>query len=335
MKPLRKLLKGLLVPDDASPEDVTTGQNLTRQGLLNAIKSHFDRRLKEETTDEGLLFATSFYIYMNEEDYKAREQSLAYTVKDAVNKFNREIVERRRKYTDYRPHARYWQFQFVPYTPGSIISGMQETVEEIPPGGVVILSSIHPTVNQGPRGASGGERIVATVHTKDSMTMSNLAINTSALAGIDIRAKDRFQVPFNDFRPLSGDPLNEEESHDTTQQSRAIIKIEPSYFLIEGVRHSSIYMMSDYLQISGRGGMSDTSGGIVVARVDSDTVMDRQVLFHYRPELKKLFMIAQGSVMLNECRVSPGVELEVYNQSRILINGEIQLTVALQMGSRS
>lgn len=329
MKPLKKLLRGLLLPDDEVVEDASTG--LTRQGLLDAIKSHFDRRLREETTDEGLLFATSFYIYLNEEDYKAREQSLAYTVKDAVNKFNRTIAERRKQYADYKPHAQYWQFQFVPVAAGTIVSGMQETIEEIPPGGVVILSSIHPTVNHGPRGGSGGERIVATVHTKDSMTMSNLAINPSALSGIDIRAKDRFQVPFNDFRLLNADPLSEEDSRDTTQHSRAVLKIEPSYFLIEGVRHSTIHMMSDYLQISGRGGLSDTSGGIVVARVDSDTVMDRQVLLHYRPELKKLFMIAQGHVMLNECRVTPGVEQEVYNQSRILINGEIQITVQLDV----
>lgn len=331
MKLKETIIKLLLGSDGDGSRDEKgkARQTLTRQGLLNAMKSHFDESMREETTDEGLLFATSFYIYLNEDDYKAREQSFAYTVREAVNKFNREIAECRKRYVDYRPHAQYWQFQFVPYSAGSIVSGMQQTVNDIPPGQVVILSSIHPLVSQGARGASSGERIVATVHTKDSMTMSDMAINARALLGIDIRAKDRFQVPFNDFRPLGHDPLNEEDNRRDPGQPRATIKIEPSYFLIDGVRHSTIHMMGDYLQISGRGGLSDTSGGIAVARVDSDTVMDRQVLLHYRPELKKLFVIAQGHVTLNECRATPGEELEVYNHSRILINGEIQLTIVI------
>jgi len=34
-------------------------------------------------------------------------------------------------------------------------------------------------------------------------------------------------------------------------------------------------------------------------------------------------------VTLNECRATPGEELEVYHHSRILINGEIQLTIVI------
>ena len=327
MKRLTKKIFDVLLGNDKPNSQSATGI-LTRQELLNAIKSHFDDRLKEETTDEGLLFATSFYIYLNEDDYRAREQTFAYTVKEAVNKFNREVTERQRKYSGYRPHAQYWQFQFVPFAAGSMVEGMEESVGDIPRGEVMILSTIHPQLpDGGARGAGSGERVVATVHTKDSMTMSNLAINPSAMAGINILAKDRFQIPFDGFRQLEHDPLNDEKASGSSGQSRATIKIMPTYFLIDGVRHSTIHMMSDMLQISGRGGMSDTRGGIAVARVDSDTVMDRQVLLTYRPELRKLYLVAQGDVMLNECPVNPGEENEVFPQSRILINGEIQLTV--------
>ena len=326
MKKLTKKIVDALLGNDKNDTQSTTGI-LTRQGLLNAIKCHFDQRLREETTDEGLLFATSFYIYLNEDDYRAREQSLAYTVKEAVNKFNREITERQKKYIDYRPHAQYWQFQFVPFADGSMMEGMEQSVGNISRGEVMILSTIHPQLPNGARGAGSNERIVATVHTKDSMTMSNLAINPSAMSGINILAKDRFQVPFDGFKQLEHDPLNDEKASEGSGRSRATIKIMPIYFLIDGVRHSSIHMMSDMLQISGRGGMSDTRGGIAVARVDSDTVMDRQVLLRYRPELRKLYLVAQGDVMLNERPVAPGEENEVFPQSRILINGEIQLTV--------
>lgn len=300
---------------------------LTRQELLDSLFAHFKKRLAEETTDEGMLFATSFYVYLNEDDYQAREQSFPYTVREAVNKFNKVIRSMLRDYPSYKPHAQFWQFQFIPFAQGNLVEGMKQSVAELAPKEVFILSSIHPVLRVGETPVAGDdERVVATVHSKDSMAQASLAINRSALSGVDIQAKDRFNVDFNAFKQIDGEVLNEVQANNPKNVARARLKIAESYFLVDGERHSSIYMTTDYLQISGRGGR-DTSGGMMVARIDSDEVMNRQLILHYDTNAKRILMTTLGDVKLNDVTVAPGSEVEVAEHSDILINGAIQLTI--------
>lgn len=311
---------------DGSHIDVTSSDNLTRQELLDALCYHFNKRLNEETTTKGMLFATSFVIYMNAEDYHAREQSFAHTVREAVNVFNDEIRKKKTRYSDYKPHAKYWQFQFVPLQEGNLVDGMDQTT--LAPKEVFILSSIYPiSDDKGAAGASDNERMVATVHdSKNSRTMSGWAVNTSALSGLTVEAKDRFRVDFNNFAEVK----DEIKSDAPENISRATIKITSSVFLINDRRERAIYMLNDYLQISGPGGKS-TSGGMTVVRIDNERVMNEQITFYYNNTKRQLFMKASGDVKLNEVPFNDN-ELtdgwaQVPNKSRILINSEIQLEI--------
>lgn len=312
---------------DESLNVVTSSGNLTRQELLDALCYHFNKRLNEETTTKGMLFATSFVIYMNAEDYHAREQSFAHTVRESVNVFNDKIRKMMKtRYSDYKPHAEYWLFQFVPLQEGNLVEGMDQTT--LAPKEVFILSSIYPiSAGGGVTGASSSERMVATVHdSKNSRTMSGWAVNTSALSGLTIEAKDRFRVDFNKFAEVK----DEIKSDAPENISRATIKITSSEFLIDDRRERAIYMLNDYLQISGRGGKS-TSGGMTVVRIDNERVMNEQITFRYDNTKRQLFMKASGDVKLNEVSFNDN-ELtdgwaQVPNKSRILINSEIQLEI--------
>ena len=200
-------LKDLVLCNDqtnGSHIDVTSSDNLTRQELLDALCYHFNKRLNEKTTTKGMLFATSFVIYMSAEDYHAREQSFAHTVQEAVNVFNNEIRKKiKTRYSDYKPHAKYWQFQFVPLQEGNLVDGMDQAT--LAPKEVFILSSIYPiSDDNGVAGASDNERMVATKHdSKNSRTMSGWAVNTSALSGLTVEAIDRFRVEIPTILPHS------------------------------------------------------------------------------------------------------------------------------------
>ena len=321
-------VKGWLLGEGENSErrDSRTSIGITRQELLNAIHEHFQQRIFEASTDESLLFATSFVIYLNEQDYQEQEQMFGRTVQDAVNKFNRTIKEEMKRYSDYVPHAQFWQFQFAPFITGSLIDGMDDALPTLDRKQTAIISQIYPTLSDGElSGPADGERIVATVHTKDSMTNIGLAINREAMRGVDMLAKDRFRVSFNDFRKL--DHVARSESAEDT--ARATIKVSQSYFTDGTTRRSSIYMTNDHLIISGRGGQG-ASGGMQVARLDSDEVLYRHVTLRWDSATKSMWLTAKGEVILNEVPVEPGsIEQAVPNNSTILINGEIQLTVII------
>lgn len=302
-------------------------QALSRKDLLNGLEWSFKRKMATLTTKKGLLFDTSFYIYMNEEDYNDQEQSFGFTVKEAVNLFHEIIVKKRSQYPDYKPHASYWEFQFVPFKKGDILEAAGNDMMEIPRGKVSIISFLLPTKGKDATAATGPQKATVTVCGKDSLTPSNMALNSDALKDITILARDRFQVDFNNFRQLEDDALNDEQRQATGQDARATITIVGAKFLLPSGPADAIYMNSDNLTISGRGGIADTTGGIPVVRIDSDKVMDNQLRLRYNPDSHKLYMMSQSEVRLHEKPVAAGVEKEVYNHSRILIVGDIQLEI--------
>lgn len=126
---------------------------------------------------------------------------------------------------------------------------------------------------------------------------------------------------------MERDALSDEQRDKTGQNARATIKVSGARFLLPAGPAEAIYMNSDNLRISGRGGTADTAGGITVVRIDSDKVMDNQLRLRYNPGTHELFMTSQGEVKLNEVDVTPNEEKVVYGNSRILINGDIQLEI--------
>lgn len=300
---------------------------LTRQNLLDGIVKHFKDKMALTTTKQGLLFNTSFSIYMNEDDYRDQEPSFGFTVKELVNVFHRIIVEKRKDYPNYHPHANYWEFHFIPFSQESIIEGLRQEVLKIDRKKILVISFLYPTKGEGATAAAENQRATVTVHGKDSYKMSNMAFNAEALRGITIQSRDRFQVDFNNFSQMERDALSDEQRDKTGQNARATIKVSGARFLLPAGPAEAIYMNSDNLRISGRGGTADTAGGITVVRIDSDKVMDNQLRLRYNPGTHELFMTSQGEVKLNEVDVTPNEEKVVYENSRILINGDIQLEI--------
>jgi len=322
----RKLLDDKPVENDPLSDEGTEGI-LTRQKLLDCIEKHFRKTMAMNTTKKGLLFHTGFMIYMNEDDYKDQEQSFGFTVKEAVNTFHEIIVQKKSEYSDYRPHARYWEFQFIPFREGNIIDGLREEVSQIPRGEAYVLSVLFPTKEQGAT-AAANQRAVVTVHKKDSFTMSNLAFNSEALRGVTSISRDRYQVDFNNFRHLKDDVLSDEQRQTSGVDSRATVRVSGAKFLLPDGLAEAIYMNSDNMFISGRGGIADTAGGIPVVRIDSDKVMDNQLKLRYDSGSHKLYFVSQSEVKLGERTVPAGTEKELYEGSPILINGNITLTIS-------
>ena len=314
-------IKDLLLGKESKGSSIV----LTRQELVNKIYKHFVTQMEDETTDVGLLFHTSFFIYLNENDYIIREQSFAYTVKDVMKKIDEKVHSMRKQYPDYRPHSKYWQFQFVPFKDGGIVNNpMGDTLKKIDPKDVVIFSFIHPDSLYLSENES--ERVVATVHVKDSVAINKWAINREALRGIDATGKDRFRVPFKDDVSPREMPISVAESLKPEANAKAILTVEQCSFVKNGQISKRYYMVSDYLQISGRNDV-ENRGGMDVAKLDSDEVLNPHLTIKTDSLNSTFFLSAIGDVMLNEVRVPQDASkwTTLPNNSTLLLNGEIQL----------
>ncbi len=303
---------------------------LSRQELINKIYKHFVAQMEDETTDVGLLFHTSFYIYLNENDYTMREQSFAYTVQDVMKKIDKKVHSMRKKYPAYCPHSKYWQFQFVPFKDGGIVNNpIGKTIKQIEPKDVVILSFIHPESPY--QSGNENERVVATVHVKDSVAINRWAINREVLRGIDVTGKDRFRVPFKDDISPREMPVSVAESARPEVKAKAIITVEQCSFIKGGQISKKYYMVSDYLQISGRNDV-ENRGGMDVAKLDSDEVLNPHLTIKLDSSNNTFFLSAIGDVMLNEVRVPQDASkwTTLPNNSAILLNGEIQLSFKIR-----
>ena len=338
LKEISKKISAFFVPDTDEMAETVNGIKVkrlkNRQELVNAIFNHFVQRFEEQTTDESMLFPTNFLIYINQADYNRFSEAQRHVVFDAVAKFHRYIRQKRESYPRYKPHSPHWRFQFVPIVKGNLIDGIDESQMTEP---ISVITSIYPPKEKGASGggvqAAVGEHMVSTVHnSKNSRTMDNWAINTDDLLGVNIVDKDCFTVMFNDFADLvDGDVKSDAEATAAKQYTRAKIHIYNGKFLVNSRPCEAINMISDRLQVSGPGGR-DTSGGIMVVRIDNPNVMNDQLMFRYDAVHKRLFMSAIGSVKINEVPFDSETkndagEVLIPLGSKILLNEEIQLKI--------
>jgi hypothetical protein len=301
-----------------------TNSYLTRQELQDKIVSHFEARMAEESTTDDVLFPTNFTIFLSKTDYEKRKETFAITVKQLVNKvLKRSIDKALRNDPDYQPHSEYWQFQFLVFPEDGFIENQGVKKYGLSPKEVLIQSTIFPPKESGRSSIVREEvdHVVTTIHTKDSLTISNLAINLDAIKGVDILAADKFRVPYG--RHLTDVPKNEDEAASPITNAKCILKI------ISGGKFSSgnsiYYMTTDNLFISGPG-TDSMSGGIPIAHIDDKNVSERLVTIKKEATQYKLY--ARGDVVVEETIVKPDgitpVLLESGNQ--ILINGDIAIT---------
>lgn len=310
-----------ILPDNSGTN--STGYSLTRQELQDKIVSHFKARLAEESTTDDVLFPTNFIIFLSKNDYDMRKETFAITVKQLVNKTLKRLIDNAIvNVPDFQPHSEYWQFQFLVFPEDGFIENYGEKKYGLEPKEVLIQSTIFPPKesNNSPLANDDAEHVVTTIHTKDSLSVSNLAINFNALKGVDILSADKFRVPYG--KQLTNIPKSETGSGLNRNNAKCVLKILSGEKFVSG--SSSYYMTTDNLYISGPG--SDTmSGGIPIAHVDEPNVAERQVTI--KKEGARYMLYAHGDVVVEESIVSPdGVSSTILeNGYQILINGEIAI----------
>ena len=309
-----------LLPD--RPGKGSAGNCLTRQELQDRIVSHFESRLAEESTTDDVLFPTNFMIFLSKADYEMRKETFAITVKQLVNKTLKRIIDRATiGVPDFQPHSEYWQFQFLVFPEDGFVENRGEKKYGLEPKEVLIQSTIFPPKDSDKRTtADDVEHVVTTIHTKDSLSMNELAINFEALKGVEILAADKFRVPYG--KHLTEVPKSEKEAASPINNAKCTLKIISGGHFTSG--EHTYYMTSDNLIISGPTGDS-LIGGVPVAHIDDKSVSARQVTIKKEGSQYKLY--ARGDVVVEETIVKPdGVSPVVLeNGNQILINGEIAI----------
>ena len=292
-----------------------------RQKVVDRIYGEFLRTQKDNTTDESLLFNTCFHIYVKDEDFRKQEQTFSFTARDVMKKINRKIMELKKYYPDFVPHSNYWQFQFAPLdADGKLDSSLfnQDQEQDLGQDGMPIISTLYPLTDV--QHHNDNQRVVATVHSKDSVTIKDWDVNLDVLREMEVRGRCLFRFKFT----LDGstEQMDANEKTNSNLQTVATLKAEGGTFL----GNKKMYAMtSDKLFIYGRVGEPDTSGK-EIARLDSDEVLSPHVIIR-RTRQGGFEVQAKGDTVLNE--VSLPHLLDVWkplpNNSALLLNGVIQL----------
>lgn len=311
-------------------------QTMSRQAILDALLNHFDREMKNESTEISMLFHTSFVVYLREEEYRRMSPSFLMTARDAVTLFLRRIKERLSKYPDYRPHSRYWVLQLVNIPEGTIIDGIED--DDMDSDMILIKSTLFPEdeYDSSQAGGVGEGRVVTTLHTKNSMKALPKAMHMNVLLGLDQLAKDKYRIKFDQNDVLGfGDSI----PFETGRQIPLIptipaVEVAPvarltaddGRFIDNGRTFTTYQMNGDMLKIFGRNG--NLLPGESILKVDSDEVMNPHCIIRRDTAKNTFFICAYGPVRLNERSIPSGGTQWILlpDRSAILLNEEVQIS---------
>ncbi|OJU40765.1 MAG: hypothetical protein BGN96_02670 [Bacteroidales bacterium 45-6] len=327
MKFKDKLLK-LFVTGGSEPSVAASeADTINRQQLLDQICNHFQTRFKEETTSEGMLFPTSFCIYLHEKDYTKQEQTFSFTAREAVNRFHRHIRAQLTNYPNYVPHSTYWLFQFSKFSEGNIL----DNIPSIKVGEPITISSIFAT-DFANNGIGNEMNIRATMHNKRSDRMEELNINRDAFLGMEMDAKDRFRFDFNKHFDKIMESSKENSSH-PSGITLATLKCDTNFIGTDGREGNLFHITTEFVEISGKNDLRKMPN---ILRVNSDELKDSHLQIKYMPAEKRFKLAAfEEWVLLNERNVpkSSGGNIlwvDLPNNSSIFLNGRIQINFTIK-----
>lgn len=327
--------KDIFIPKEDEPEETLHVDGMTRQQLVNQVFENFKISLVQETTDESMLFHTSYKVYLFESDFRRLEQSLVNTAQDVMKKIIKCVLKlKKEKHPEYQPHARYFQFQFIPLDPENVLDAAlpQDQQTPIQQGDVKVCSTLYADTDYQSGGNDGAGQVVMTVRHKNSVSVANWAMNREALRGVDMRGRNLFRFDFKleengVLQPSSVQGSNRLTSSAESAPALAVLSVDfgDHYFIVNGQPSRKYEMQTDSLMVGGRIGVPGASGQ-EIARIDSDEVIDQHIIIRHTSQ--GAFEIqAKGDTMLNE-RALPTMQdhwTPLYNNSKILLNGDIQL----------
>lgn len=303
-------IKNVLLGDNGD----NAAAGLSRQQLEDRVVDHFKQCMAKDSTRMSLLFPTCFHIYLDEQDYRELHPTFAFTAKDLAQLFTIEVDKARKRYPAFEHFARDWHFQFIQYSPGNKIDGVDTPVLE--PHDVLVLSQPLKDPDQ-THTAAGGGRVVMTMHRKDSRRGNLEAFNPQVLASVNILADDIVEVPITS-RTQAATPQRRPAGY-------ATLTVEAGgSFLAGAARTDSVDVLADEVHVCGRSAMN-APGGAQVCRLDSDTILTPHVIIRRNPVTGFYSIEARGDVVLNEVPLSALHLVQLPNHSRILLNGMVQI----------
>lgn len=257
---------------------------LSRKLLVEKVFAAFKHQLEEETTDFQLLFPASFTIYLSASDFDMRKSGFPFTVKELVNRFNREIRRRMRSgHADYVAHSQFWFFKFNCFPEGGLVIVDGKTVESLPEGQVLIQCQLLPDQDfKIPPKDPSGRRVVSTVVDSGPVVPAT-AINMQAVKGVTAKPGYTYVVEFANFEDLTSEEFTESAPSPRKKERPAsygrLEVLDGPLFLVDGREVTEFEITVPDLYLSG---MNDTSviGGIPVLRLLSDEVVSTHVQLH-------------------------------------------------------
>ena len=301
-------------------------QKSQRQELVDEIYKHFEMSQIKYTTDESLLFPTNYYIIIqSEEDYRFHHMAFYDSAHDALKKISRQIKNKVKQYPDYVAHSRHFFFTFVHIGKDDkidekLLQQIFETGDAVNEKATRILSTIY-APSDGNKTDDGEAPVAMTVHSKETVSFKELDINIAALSNVVTRGDNLFIFNFS----LDGATTATTEPTALPTEPVATLKAQNSCFIINGETRRTYEMRTDRLHVSGRVG-SPNNEGKEIARINNDQVLNPHLIIRKTPQ--GTFEIkTKGDTVLNESVIDPFLNswTPLPNNSRILINGDIQL----------
>ena len=321
----KKIIEKIFIGKE-SVQPLSNDGLITRQQLLDEVYNHFLMRFEEETTTEGMLFPTSYCIYLHENDYHRQEQAFNFTAREAVNKISRFLKEKQGSYSDYVPHSTYWLFQFSKFSEGSLLENQSNVINSVDVGEPVIISTIYATdFTNG--NVLNDSNIRATIYKKDSNTLQNLNFNYAAFLGMEMDAKDRIRFDFSkNFGKVT-------ERSIMSSGVLAMLKCGVNFIGENGVEGNVYDMINEFIEISGK---NDKRSSRNIARLNDELIHDSHVQVKYLPVDNRFKLAAfYDGVVLNERNipVSSGGDINwvnLPNNSSIFLDGRVQINFTIK-----
>lgn len=310
-----------------------------REFVIKRIVAHFDDEMENESTDGGLLFHTSFEVYVRPQFYSRISQSFPFTVRECVNKFQDKILAKKKKYPDYRPHTRYWEIQLVKWGNDLEIEGVSK--EMLGDNPILVRSRLAPSdPNRNKKKGGGADEsavgedsgFVGTMYSPKSVGGNPCDIDLSVLKGLTQLSNDKYWVKFNLDERVTDEPQSEAATGvpidisaapitKSVTPCSALVKILDGEFMINSRTYKVHKMQHSRLTVSGKNGPESPDN----ARINSDRLPSPAIEINYDATTGLFTLRAFCDVKLSQKKVPQGAVVNLPHNSRIMINGEYEL----------
>lgn len=111
-------LKGIILPRDPYPDDRI--QKSKTSLIVNELVYAFEESIKRLSTDESLMFHTSYVVYIPRKYYNELHLTFGILTREAVKKFHKRVNELLRKNSSlsFTPLYDYWSFDILALSEG-------------------------------------------------------------------------------------------------------------------------------------------------------------------------------------------------------------------------